>query len=128
MKTTTWTAQICLFLNVFICRSLNKNHLKLNRYRVNHGAPEMTLNRGLCDIAHKLADHLAAENVMEHSSPEQRRCSKGETGENLYYSESTGKLEIDGAPAVDSWYSEIRGYDFAKPDFSMETGMINPSS
>ena len=87
----------------------------------------MTLNRELCDIAQKWADHLAAENAMEHSSPEQRRCSKGETGENLYYNESTGELEIDGAPAVESWYNEIKDYDFAKPDFSMKTGMINPA-
>ena len=82
----------------------------------------MTLSRELCDIAQKWADHLAAEKAFEHSKTDDRKCGKGATGENLYYSGSTGELEINGSAAVDSWYNEIKDYDFEKPGFAMNTG------
>ena len=93
-----------------------------NAYRAKHGAPELTWNRELCDIAQKWADHLAAEKAFEHSKTNDRTCSKGTTGENLFYSGSTGELEINGVAAVDSWYNEIKDYDFEKPGFAMNTG------
>ena len=53
---------------------------------------------------------------MQHSTKEAREKIYGDwTGENLYYcwtSDST--IELTGAAAVDSWYDEIKDYDFAK--------------
>ena len=56
-----------------------------NRYRALHGAPKMTLNRELCNMAQKWADHLAAEKVFKHTRFEELWCSKGGTGENLHW-------------------------------------------
>ena len=82
------------------------------------------MNPELREIAQKWADHLAAEKSFEHSKTEDRKCSKGSTGENLFYSGSTGELEINGADAVESWYNEIKDYDFEKPGFAMNTGIF----
>ena len=84
----------------------------------------MTINRELCDIAQKWTDHLAAKKVKEHIRKEDRAFKKGSTGENLYYSGSTGKLEINGADAVASWYNEIKDYNFGNPGLAMNTGMV----
>ena len=82
------------------------------------------MNPELRKIAQKWADHLASEKSFEHSKTEDRKCSKGCTGENLFYSGSTGELEINGSEAVESWYNEIKDYDFKKPGFAMNTGIF----
>ena len=82
----------------------------------------MTISRELCDIAQKWADHLAANKAFEHSKAEDRQCSKGGTGENLYYSGTTGEVDIKGAQPVESWYGEIKDYNFKKAAFAQNTG------
>ena len=94
-----------------------------NRYRALHGAPKMTLNRELCNMAQKWADHLAAEKAFKHTRFEDRWCSKGGTGENLHWRGSTGDVDMNGAIAVDNWYSEIKDYDYDNPGFAMGTGI-----
>ena len=96
-----------------------------NRYRALHGAPKMTLNREICNIAQKWADHLAAEKVLKHTKYEDRQCSKGGTGENCFQSGAspTGDVDINGAIAVDLWYAEIKDYDYDNPGFAMTTGI-----
>ena len=84
----------------------------------------MTLNRELCNIAQKWADYLAAEKHMKHSSHEGRRCSKGHTGENLHWRGSTGDVDMNGAIAVDNWYSEIKDYDYDNHGFAKGTGTL----
>ncbi len=85
----------------------------------------MTINRELCDIAQKWANHLAEKKAFEHSEQDGRKCSQGATGENLFYSGTTGDVELQGAAPVDSWYAEIKEYDFDKPGFAMNTGMTH---
>ena len=83
----------------------------------------MTLNRELCNMAQNWADHLAAENAFKHTRFEDRWCSKEGTGENLHWSGSTGDVDMNGAIAVDSWYCEIKDYDYDNPGFAMATGI-----
>ena len=74
----------------------------------------MKLNRKLCNSAQKWANHLVAEKAYKHSQNEDRRCSKGPTGENLHYSRNKREIKLDGSVPVDSWYNEIKDYDFAQ--------------
>ena len=68
----------------------------------------MKLNRELCDIAQKWVDHLAAEKAHKHSKKEDRRCSKGATGESMHFSRNKREIKLDGSVPVDSWYNEIK--------------------
>ncbi len=62
--------------------------------------------------AKQWADKLASTNNVKHSD-------KSGLGENIYASMG---MAVDGATAVDFWYSEICMYDFTKPQFSSSTG------
>ena len=77
-----------------------------NKYRVAHHAPEIKLNKELCEIAQKYAEHLVEINTMVHSHA---RFKGTAMGENLYY--CTG-FQPDGGMPVTSWYDEIKDYDF----------------
>ncbi|XP_035247704.1 Golgi-associated plant pathogenesis-related protein 1-like [Anguilla anguilla] len=85
-----------------------------NTYRRKHGAPPLTLSRDLCKSAQSWADHLLSVKKMEHSETDE--------GENIYYAWSSAPKKLTGKEAVDSWYSEIKDYDFSKPGPSMDTG------
>ncbi|KAG7476793.1 hypothetical protein MATL_G00086690 [Megalops atlanticus] len=78
-----------------------------NTYRADHGAPPLTLSRDLCKTAQEWADHIMSTKTLQHSDTE--------NGENLYYAFSSSKKTLNGKEAVDSWYSEIKNYDFSKP-------------
>lgn len=43
-------------------------------------------------------------------------------GENLYMKWSSGTTTVTGQEAVDSWYNEIKDYNFAYGGFSGKTG------
>lgn len=44
-------------------------------------------------------------------------------GQNLYQKTVVGTaLEVSGQEVVDSWYGEIRNYDYSRPGFSSATG------
>lgn len=44
-------------------------------------------------------------------------------GQNLYQKSVVGaELELTGQEVVDSWYGEIRNYDYSRPGFSAATG------
>ena len=84
---------------------------ELNTQRARHGAPPVMLSAELTSYAQKWADR----GVFEHS--------RGPHGENLAW--SSGMYHEASAAmhgGVLSWYSEASKYDYAKPDFSMETG------
>ena len=76
----------------------------------------MVLTQKLNDYAQKYAETLASKNTMQHSSDKDRKKLYGDwTGENLYYFwTSDSNLTLNGAAAVDSWYDEIKDYDFVK--------------
>ena len=77
-----------------------------NKYREDHHVPELKLNKELCEIAQKYADHLVEINTMVHSHA---RFKGTAMGENLYYCSG---FTPDGGMPVTSWYDEIKDYDF----------------
>ncbi|XP_061071628.1 GLI pathogenesis-related 2 isoform X2 [Conger conger] len=85
-----------------------------NAYRRKHGAPPLTLSRDLCRSAQAWADNLLSMKSMRHS--------KTNNGENLYYAWSSVPKKLTGKEAVDSWYSEIKDYNFRNPGFQSNTG------
>ena len=87
-----------------------------NYYRKYHQAGPMELTQKLNDFAQQYAETLAAKDTMQHSTHDVREKIYGDwTGENLYYFWTSDRnLTISGAEAVDSWYDEIKDYDFSK--------------
>nr|XP_021327299.1 ancylostoma secreted protein isoform X1 [Danio rerio] len=85
-----------------------------NAYRKQHGAPPLTFNKNLCRSAQQWAEHLLSTKTLAHSN-------KG-YGENLYYAWSSANKKLTGNEAVDSWYGEIKDYNFSRPGFSSKTG------
>jgi hypothetical protein len=83
-----------------------------NRYREHHCAEPLAWSEHLEDIAAQWADELFARGCpLEHS--------RHRYGENLAAG-TPGAL--DAARVVWLWYEEVELSDFARPDFSMETG------
>lgn len=89
--------------------SLLKTH---NLLRSQHGAPAMTWNQGIQKYAQEWANKIAKEDRMYHRQP-------NNYGENIYWASG---MNPSGKNVVDSWYSEIKDYNYSKPDFSMKTG------
>uniref|UniRef100_A0A3B5LPR1 SCP domain-containing protein n=1 Tax=Xiphophorus couchianus TaxID=32473 RepID=A0A3B5LPR1_9TELE len=85
-----------------------------NNYRAAHGAQNLTYNGDLNSAAQKWAEHLLQSNTMKHSNIED--------GENIYYSYNSEKVTPQGKSAVDSWYGEIKDYDFTRPGVQPKTG------
>uniref|UniRef100_A0A8D0APA2 SCP domain-containing protein n=1 Tax=Sander lucioperca TaxID=283035 RepID=A0A8D0APA2_SANLU len=75
-----------------------------NAYRLKHNTPKMTLSSELSASAQKWANHLLAIGALQHSDTQD--------GENVY----------NMWKAVDSWYSEIKDYNWSRPGFSSNTG------
>ncbi len=89
--------------------SIRERH---NYYRKNHNTPGLKWNPVIQQYAQAWADKLAAEDRMYHRQP-------NKYGENIYWI-SGG--EVDGSSVVDSWYSEIKYYNYKNPGFGMSTG------
>ncbi|KAG7270410.1 hypothetical protein CRUP_009131 [Coryphaenoides rupestris] len=85
-----------------------------NTYRTMHQSPPLSMNGDLSKAAQQWADHLLALDKLEHS--------QGSYGENLFFSFSSAGIHLTGKEAVDSWYGEIKDYDFSSPGFSGSTG------
>ncbi|KAK5870512.1 hypothetical protein PBY51_003454 [Eleginops maclovinus] len=85
-----------------------------NAYRAKHGAPQLTLNSEMSAAAQKWADHLLSINSLQHSD--------NNDGENIYNMWSSAASNSTGKEAVDSWYSEIKDYDWSSPGFNGNTG------
>ncbi|HOS38374.1 MAG TPA: CAP domain-containing protein [Spirochaetota bacterium] len=83
-----------------------------NHFRKMHGAPALSWSPAINAYAQEWADRLAREDRMYHRSP-------NKYGENIYWI-SGGRP--GGASPVNSWYAEIKDYDFRRPGFSMGTG------
>ncbi|XP_051513474.1 uncharacterized protein glipr2 isoform X2 [Myxocyprinus asiaticus] len=85
-----------------------------NAYRKNHGASPLNINKNLSRSAQEWAEHLLSIRTLKHSN--------GEYGENVYYAWSSATKKLTGREAVESWYSEIKDYNFSRPGFSSKTG------
>ncbi len=74
-----------------------------NTYRAKHGAPALVESASLNDIAQKYSETLLATGKFTHS--------QNNYGENLYYSMG---MTIVGKLPIDSWYNEVKYYNFEK--------------
>lgn len=91
-----------------------------NSLRAAHGAPAMTQDSTLVAKAQEWSNSMAASGNFSHSSSSFRNGA----GENLYVFYTTGNAPGDAvaSKAVQSWYDEIKDYNFSAPGFSSATG------
>ncbi|KAA0709781.1 Golgi-associated plant pathogenesis-related protein 1 [Triplophysa tibetana] len=121
--TSEMTGWPCNLTNLFICsrltsgikdESFRKEFLEThNEYRRKHQAPDLTLSDKLCDSAQLWADHIFSEKCMKHSATD--------NGENIYYAFSSEPKKLTGKEPVDSWYSEIKDYNFEQSGHQPKT-------
>ncbi|KAM8885227.1 Golgi-associated plant pathogenesis-related protein 1-like isoform 2-T2 [Spinachia spinachia] len=74
----------------------------------------MTHSSELTASAQKWADHLLAIGKMQHSD--------SQDGENIFCMPSSAPIKLTGKEAVDSWYNEIKDYQWSIPGFRSDTG------
>ncbi|XP_020385271.1 uncharacterized protein glipr2 [Rhincodon typus] len=86
----------------------------VNEYRVKHGAGPLTLNAAMSEKAEKWVKHLVASRTLKHSDTPY--------GENIWCQQGSGSLQVTGKDAADSWYNEIKNYDFSSPGFQKNCG------
>ena len=87
-----------------------------NNYRKKHHVEPLKLNQELCKIAQNYANHLANVGRLQHSDNTYHNKS---IGENLYC--CSGK-EATGSSVTNSWYSEIKNYNYNNGDYSDGVG------
>ncbi|CAF2083199.1 unnamed protein product [Rotaria magnacalcarata] len=89
-----------------------------NEFRARHGVPPMVLDEDISRKAQAYADYLAANNLFHHSG------DRGGLGENLYTKSSSQPLKNESLCklATESWYDEIKEYDFDNPGSTSGTG------
>lgn len=81
---------------------------QLNAYRAKHGAAPLSLDSEVSRTAQEWADHLHETDGFEHRPD-------NIYGENLYWvSSRTRAVDVVATKALDSWYGESRGYDYAR--------------
>jgi len=83
-----------------------------NKFRQMHGVPELKMSDQLTAEAKKWADHLAKSNKMQHATKEVRKGA----GENLFWTSTS----TDPLQPVQSWYDEIKDYDFDNPGYKQK--------
>ncbi|XP_060866910.1 Golgi-associated plant pathogenesis-related protein 1-like isoform X1 [Metopolophium dirhodum] len=76
-----------------------------NFYRKKHNVPPLKINSKLNDISQNWADELAKRDVASHRP-------NNAYGENIYTIKSTEQVTELGTKAVNSWYNEIKFFDF----------------
>ena len=84
-----------------------------NRLRNLHGSPPLILNNELNEMAQNYAQILAQRQTLQHSKNRNLKGKEGEyVGENLYYFSAYPVLEYKCGSMSESWYEEIKDYDF----------------
>ena len=86
--------------------------VKHNLLRQQHGAPALTEDIELTNLAQDWAEHLANTRQMQHRPNNQY-------GENIYFASG---LDVNGEAPVEAWYGEVNLYDYSNPGFSPQTG------
>jgi uncharacterized protein YkwD len=80
----------------------------LNTYRAKHGVAPLSLDSEVTHTAQEWADHLHETDGFEHRPD-------NPYGENLYWvSSRTRAIDAVATKALESWYGESRGYDYAQ--------------
>ncbi|XP_075903252.1 uncharacterized protein LOC142902242 [Nelusetta ayraudi] len=74
----------------------------------------MTFSNDLNSSAQSWADHLMATDKLSHSTTED--------GENVFTMYGSAGIVLTGKEAVESWYNEIKDYQWSNPGFASNTG------
>lgn len=82
-----------------------------NKFRAAHQAPELTWSSALARDADAWAKQIAREGCLRHADTND--------GENVFM---VFGREIDGSDPVNSWYSEVKDYNFSKSGYQTNTG------
>jgi len=82
-----------------------------NKYRAKHGAPPLKLSPDLCKVSQAWVNTLAKKDKMEHSM--------SGYGENCFWGSNDVK---EGNVPVETWYSEVKDFDFKRGDYVKGTG------
>jgi len=90
-----------------------------NRLRQKHGSPPLRLSADLNDYSQRYAEQLARTNTFQHSAC---KLNGQPIGENLAAKWGSGAVDYTGNEVTQSWYDEIKNYNFGSPGFSMNTG------
>ena len=83
-----------------------------NTLRAKHGSAALTWSTEVAKVAQEWAEKIAREDTMRHRQP-------NKYGENIFW---ISGAEATGSMVADSWYSEIKDYNYARPGFGMKTG------
>ncbi|XP_060697255.1 GLI pathogenesis-related 2 [Hemiscyllium ocellatum] len=86
----------------------------VNEYRAKHGAGPLTLNQAISEEAEKWAKSLVDSRTLKHSDTSY--------GENIWCQQGSGSLQVKGKDVADTWYNEIKNYDFSSPEFQKNCG------
>ena len=86
-----------------------------NYHRKRHQVDTLVRNSEIEKVAQTYSEHLAEIGNMQHSQNEKY-------GENLYYCMSSAGICVTGQKASQSWYNEVKQYNFADPKFTSGTG------
>jgi uncharacterized protein YkwD len=86
-----------------------------NNYRKNHQVGNLERNSEIEKIAQQYAEYLGSIRQMVHSQNEYKGNS---LGENLFWASGS----ITGDYVTNSWYNEIKNYDFNNQGFKQGTG------
>jgi len=88
----------------------------INNYRSSNQAPSLVWDNTILQASNQWSQYLLTNNLFQHSG-------NPNYGENLAYFEGYGTDTMTLLKkSVDSWYNEIKSYDFSKPGFSEATG------
>ncbi|WP_257459230.1 CAP family protein [Archangium lipolyticum] len=91
-----------------------------NKLRAKHGVPPMKWDAAVANYAKSRANLVSQRDGLSHG-----HAGLQDHGENLYWGATSGALpggEKAAAAAVESWYNEIKDYNFSNPGFSSTTG------
>jgi hypothetical protein len=88
----------------------------INGFRALHKSQPLAWDFTIASFSQNWSDYLSTNRVFQHSGNQTY-------GENLAYFRGYGVDVMKLLKmAVDSWYDEVKMYDFSKPGFSQQTG------
>ena len=99
-----------------IRKDILKNH---NYHRKRHQVQNLARNSEIEKIAQEYSKEQAKNDQMEHSS---NTYKNKPLGENLYSCWSSSSASVNGTRASESWYSEVKSYDFNNPGYKKGIG------
>ena len=114
---------ILFFHSFFICNiySLDLEKIRAeilenhNYHRKRHQVDILVRNAEIEAVAQSYSDHLAEIDEMKHSGNKKY-------GENLFYCWASRGICVSGKTSSQSWYDEVKDYDYDNPGFAMNTG------